>query len=108
MYGLHGSPRRRRVIRGEFIAGAIGCCGLGAWTLAAGSGWLVLGLWLIGAGANYLVLAIEAQRLSRPGALDARMADLDVRAELRAAGVAQLWIAVPLSLCLAAVLAPRR
>jgi hypothetical protein len=108
MYGLHGAARRRRVIRAEFIAGAIGCCGLGALTLSAGHGWLVIGLWLIGAGGNYLALALEAQRLSRPGVLDARMADLDVRAELRAAGVGQLWIAVPLSLCLAAIIPARR
>jgi hypothetical protein len=108
MYGVRGSSRRRRLIRAEFTAGVIGCCGLGIWILAAGKGWLIVGLWLVGAGANYLALAVEAQRLSRPGVLDAHMSNVDIRGELRTAGRAQLWIAVPFALCVAAILYRRR
>jgi hypothetical protein len=95
MYGTRGSPRRRRIIRAEFFAGAAGCTVLGILVLVHGSGgWLLLGVWLVGAGTNYVPLALAAQRLSPPGALDAELSGLDVRRELRKAGTAQLWIAV--------------
>lgn len=104
MYGTRGTERRRRIIRAEFIAGACGCILLGILALVHGSvEWLVLGAWLVGVGANYLPLAREAQRLSRPGALEAEMSGLEIRRELRAATKAQLWIAVPFAICLAAI-----
>lgn len=107
MYGTHGSTRRRRIIRAEFILGAVGCVGLGIVVLREGGGWLIVGAWLIGVGANYLPLAIEAHRLSRPGALEACMMSIDTRHELRWAGKAQLWIAVPVAICLAAAITAR-
>lgn len=60
--------------------------------------WLVLGVWLLGVGANYLTLALHAHKLSRPGQLDAELADLDLGQSLRAATRAQVWIAVPFAL----------
>ena len=109
MYGTRGSPRRRRIIRAEFFAGSAGCMVLGILALVHGSGgWLLLGVWLLGAGANYVPLALAAQRLSRPGALDAELSGLDVRRELRRAATAQLWIAVPFAVCLAALTSERR
>jgi hypothetical protein len=108
MYGTRGSPRRRRIIRAEFFAGAAGCTTLGILALVRGSGgWLFLGVWLVGAGANYVPLALAAQRPSRPGALDAELSGLDVRRELRRAATAQLWIAVPFAVCLAALTSAR-
>jgi len=104
MFGSRGTLRRRRIIRAEFIAGACGSTLLGVLTLLRGSGgWIVLGAWLVGVGANYAPLALEAGRLSRPGALDAQIAGLELGKELRAAGRAQLWIAVPFALCVAAI-----
>jgi hypothetical protein len=50
MWGTRGSPRRRRIIRAEFILGTGGCTLLGILTLLKGSGlWILLGVWLIGA-----------------------------------------------------------
>jgi hypothetical protein len=104
MYGARGTERRRRIIHAEFIAGACACSLLGIVALARGSfGWIVFGAWLVGVGVNYASLALEAQRLSRPGALEAEMSGLELRQELRAATKAQLWIAVPFAICLAAV-----
>ncbi len=103
MYGTRGSSRRRRIIRFEFLAGACGATALGIVTLIHDAGgWTVLGAWLVGIGANYIQLALEAQRLSRPGALDAELAGLELRRELRAAGRAQVWIALPFAICVAA------
>ncbi len=74
LYGTRGSQRRRRAVRAEFFAGAAGCTALGILALAhGGGGWILVGVWLVGAGANYVPLALEAQRLSRPGALDAEL-----------------------------------
>src|SRR6516164_586130 len=88
MWGTSGSERRRTLIRVEFAVGAI------AW-------WLLLGVWLVGAGLNYVPLAVHAQSLSRPGALEAELDGVDVRAELRRAGAQQFWIAVPGAVALA-------
>jgi hypothetical protein len=83
--------------------------GAGILALVHGSGgWILVGVWLVGAGANYVPLALEAQRLSRPGALDAELSGLDVRRELRRAATAQLWIAVPFAVFLAALTSARR
>ena len=104
MYGLHGSPRRRRVIRAEFVAGAALCIGLGAISLLAASGpWRWIGLWLVGAGANYIVLASHAFALSRPGALEAEVHGLEVKRELLRVGLAQFWVAVPFAVCVFAL-----
>jgi hypothetical protein len=103
MWGTAGSPRRRRLIRAEFVAGAVGCTLLGAFVVATGSGaWLAIGVWLLGAGANYVPLALHARSLSRPGALEAELRDADLGRELRRAGVRQLWIAVPFAIAISA------
>jgi hypothetical protein len=104
MYGATGTARRRRIIVAEFLVGVIGCGGLGAVQVLVGSGgarWL--GAWLIGVAINYVPLAIHAIALSRPGALAAELAGVDVPRELRRYGVAQLWIAVPLVVAVAAL-----
>lgn len=104
MWGTAGSLRRRRLVRVEFIVGAVGCTALGVLCLAAGSGWAeVLGLWLLGAGVNYVPLALQAQSLSRPGALEAELDGLDLRRELRRAGVRQIWIAVPFAVAISSL-----
>lgn len=101
MWGTAGSLRRRRLIRIEFIVGAVGCTALGVLSLVSGSGWIdVLGVWLIGVGINYVPLALQAQSLSQPGALEAELDGLDLRSELRRAGVRQFWIAVPLTVAI--------
>lgn len=108
MYGTHGSERRRRIIRAEFVVGAIGCTALGVLAFAVGvGGWRWVGGWLIGAGANYVALALEAFDLSAPGALEAELSGLDVRRELRRAGIAQFWIAVPFSVAVTAAIQSR-
>lgn len=89
--------------------GAGGCTLRGILTLLQGSdAWIFLGVWLVGDGANYLPLALEAQRLSRPGALDAAVADTELGQERRPAANSQLWIAVPFAMCVAAVTQRRR
>lgn len=100
MYGAAGTVRRRRIILVEFIIGLLGMVGVGMWTLAqsAEPGARALGVWLIGAGLNYAPLAVFALQLSRPGALEAELADCDTGRELRRYGVLQLWILVPLAL----------
>jgi len=98
MWGAAGTRRRRRIIRAEFVLGAVGCTGLGLFVVVSGGGWTTaLGLWLVGAGLNYVPLALEARSLSALGALEQELSGVDVRAELRRAGVQQLWIAVPLA-----------
>ena len=80
------------------------CSALGVFVLASSSGWrMAVGIWLLGAGLNYVPLALSAYSLSRPGALEAELAGVDLRRELRRAGLRQLWIAVPLSVAIAAV-----
>lgn len=99
MYGARGTLRRRRIILAEFVLGAIGCVALGLAAALPGSPGpvrLVLGLWLAGVGLNYVPLAAYAIRLSRPGALEAELAGVDVPRELRRYATWQLWVAVPL------------
>ena len=104
MYGTRGSARRRRIVRAEFVLGAVLCIGLGLLSITSASGiWLWVGIWLVGVGANYVILAVDALRLSRPGALEAELRGADVRRELRRAGTRQLWIAIPFALWVAAV-----
>jgi hypothetical protein len=104
MWGSRGGRRRRRVIRAEFVVGAVGCTVLGVLGIVSGTGWLVaVGIWLIGVGVNYVPLALHARSLSRPGILEAELENADIRAELRRAGVLQLWIALPFAVALAAL-----
>jgi len=100
MYGGRGSPRRRRIILAEFVAGVLALVGIGLWILTQSSetGGRLLGLWFVGAGLNYAPLAVYAIMLSRPEALEAELAGVDTRQQLRRYGVLQLWILVPLSL----------
>ena len=103
MHGRSGSMRRRRIIRAEFLAAALGCPLLGILCLLAGGVWLVLGVWLLGIGANYIALALAAVNLSQSGALEAELAGLDIGSELTLGTGAQLWILVPLALCIGAL-----
>jgi hypothetical protein len=110
MYGLRGRPWRRRVILAEFVAGAVLCSALGLVALVSsgGAGGRLLGAWLLGVGLNYVPLALHAVALSRPGALEAEVAGLDVRRELRRYGAASLWLVVPLAVALLALTQARR
>src|SRR5574337_488292 len=110
MWGTAGTLRRRRVIRVEFVVGAIGCTLLGVVALfrASSAVWLVVGVWLVGAGVNYVALALYAQSFSRPGTLEAELQGLDLRRELRKAGAQQLWIATPFAVAGAALVAEVR
>ncbi len=109
MYGLSGAPRRRALIRAEFLVGAAGCLALGAAAIVgSGGAGLLLGAWLCGAGLNYVPLALHAVQLSRPGALERELAGEDLRPQLRRAGVEQLWIAVPLAVLVADLRARQR
>ncbi len=110
MWGFAGTLRRRRLIRAEFVIGAIGCTIVGALALTRGQGgvWDLVGVWLVGIGVNYVPLALHARSLSRQGALEAELQGLDLRRELRRAGVQQFWIAVPFVVALAALAAEVR
>src|SRR6516164_8890213 len=98
MHGLAGRRLRRRVILAEFILGALGCLvvGLVTATFATGAGWRLVGLWLAGIGVNYVALSLHAVSLTRPGALDAELAGVDVVREIRRYTKLQVWIMVPL------------
>ncbi|MFC7545568.1 hypothetical protein [Plantactinospora sp. GCM10030261] len=100
MYGGAGSRVRRRVILIEFVAGAIGLPLIALWSASdsQSAGRLVFAAWLLGVGVNYVPLALHAMSLSRPGALEAELADVDVFGELRRYTAAQLWVLVPLLL----------
>jgi hypothetical protein len=105
MWGTAGSLRRRRMIRAEFVIGAVVCTALGAFVLVTGGTviWQLVGVWLVGAGANYVPLALHARSLSRPGALEAELTGVvDLRSELRKSGAQQFWIAVPFAVAVAA------
>jgi hypothetical protein len=105
MYGTWGATRRRRIVRAEFITGAVVMVASGVWLAAssAGLGGRALGFCIIGCGLNYALLAAYAIALGRPGALDAELAGADIGRELRHYSVLQLWILVPLSLVVSAV-----
>jgi len=100
MYGTTGTARRQRIILAEFTAALAATVALGTWLLigASGLGTRIFAIWLIGAGLNYAPLAAFAISLSRPGALQAELANVDTGRELRRYSVLQLWILVPLSL----------
>ncbi|MEW2430718.1 hypothetical protein AB0877_22140 [Micromonospora sp. NPDC047644] len=61
------------------------------------------GLWLVGAGLNYAPLSLYAIALTRPGALDAELAGVDISGDLRRYAVLQLWVFVPLALVVLAI-----
>jgi hypothetical protein len=105
MYGTRGTARRQHLILAEFVIGAIALIAFGVWLLASasGPGGRALGTYVIGAGLNYAPLAAYAVMLSRPGALEAELAGVDIDRELRRYGALQLWIFVPLSLVVLAV-----
>jgi hypothetical protein len=83
---------------------------LGIWVVTSASslGTCILGAWLIGAGLNYAPLAGYAILLSRRGALDTELADVDTGKEIRRYSTLQLWIPVPLSLIAFAVIPSER
>jgi hypothetical protein len=105
MYGAAGTRRRRRLIRAEFVLGAVGGTGLGVWAAAtaATAGWQLFGAWIAGVGVNYAALAWQAALLSRPGALEAELAGADLPRELRRYSYLQLWVVVPLLLAVLAL-----
>ena len=110
MHGLAGTPRRRRLIRAEFIAGALGGLGLGVWVAAAADSTFsrVFGAWIAGVGVSYAALAWQAESLSRPGALDAELAGADLPRELRRYTYLQVWLVVPMLLAILAIRQARR
>jgi hypothetical protein len=110
LHGTAGTRRRRRLVRAEFVLGAVGCIGLGVWAAvtAPALGWRLFGAWLAGAGVNYAVMAWQAILLSRPGALEAELAGVDIPRELRHYSSRQFWIAVPLLFAVLALRRPRK
>ena len=110
MHGFAGSRLRRSVIRAEFVLGAAAGAGLGIWVAVAATsvGWQLFGAWVVGMGVNYAALAWQAARLSRPGALEAELADVDLGRDLRRYSVLQLWIVVPLLLAVLTARGPER
>ena len=105
MHGGAGRRLRRRVILAEFILGALGCTSLGLFGVIGGGvlGWRIFGAWIVGIGLNYGVLALHALSLSRPGALEAELASVDLGRELRRYSYLQFWLAVPLLFAVLAV-----
>jgi hypothetical protein len=105
MHGARGTLLRRRIILAEFVLGALLGTAIGAFVAvsASGLGWRVFGAWLAGIGLNYVPLAIYAASLSSPGRLDAELAGVDLRRELRRYTKLQFWITVPLLLVALAV-----
>jgi hypothetical protein len=110
MHGVAGTPRRRTVIRAEFVLGAVVGVSLGIWVGIAATtvGWQLFCAWIVGIGVNYAALAWQAALLSRPGALEAELAGADLGRDLRRYSVLQFWIVVPLLLAVLAVRAPER
>ncbi len=110
MHGVAGRRLRRRLVLAEFVLGAAAGLALGVWVaVAAGpAGWQAFGAWMAGVGVNYAALTWHAVSLSRPGALDAELAGVDVPRELRRYSILQFWVAVPLLLGLLALGQSRR
>ncbi len=93
MRGRSGSLRRRRVIRAEFDIGCVVALAFGAFLLARGVGFI--GFWILGIGVNYIPLAVYSVVLFPGDRLDRELAGVDLVAEGRRAGVAQLILIVP-------------
>lgn len=84
------------MILGEFALGMVGGAALGTWALTwGGAGGVIVGVWLLGLAANYLPLTVHVLALWRPRALDAELAGIDLRTELRDYTRAQVWVLVP-------------
>ena len=105
MYGSAGARWRRWVILAEVLFGVIGTAVLGVLLLSnrSGVGPTLAAAWLFGVSANYLPIAWHALSLIRPGALEAELAGVDLRAELRHYTGAQLWLFVPVLVLVLAV-----
>jgi hypothetical protein len=105
MHGVAGTRVRRSIIRLGFVVGAAASAGLGIWVAVAATtvGWQLFGAWIVGMGVNYAALAWQATLLSRPGALEAELAGVDLGSDLRRYSVLQFWIVVPLLLAVLAV-----
>jgi hypothetical protein len=109
MYGATGSLVRRRVILAEFVLGALVGTALGVYGLVGTDGWTqVFGAWIMGACLNYVPLALHALDLTRPGALERELREVDVPAALRHYTKAQVWIFVPLLFAVLAIEQRRR
>jgi hypothetical protein len=110
MYGSAGAPWRRWVILAEFVLGVAGPLVIAILLLGAdlGAPSVAVTVWLIGLSANYVPLAWLALTLSRPGALDAEVAGVDIPAELRHYTAAQFWVFVPFLLAVLAFRQARR
>ncbi len=106
MHGSAGTTRRRRIILAEFVLGATLGSAIAIATLVTASSAfaVVLGAWVLGCSLNYVPLVAHVIRLWPPGALDAELAGVDLRAELRLYTVKQFWVAVPLLFVILAVI----
>ena len=81
---------------GEFALGTVGSAALGVWALTwGGAVSVIFGVWLVGLAANYLPLTVHVLALWRQPALDAELAGVDLRAELRTYTRSQVWVLVP-------------
>lgn len=69
--------------------------------------WWLFGSWVAGVGVNYAAHAWYAALLSRPGALEAELAGVNIRHELRHSTYLQFWVIVPLLLAVLALSRPR-
>src|SRR5215831_16280337 len=100
MHGSRGTTRRRRIILVEFVAAAVASLAVGGWLIGSAptTAGRAVGGWVLGVGLNYLVLTAYAVGFSRPGALDAELAGVDIPRELRRYSLLQFWVFVPLSL----------
>lgn len=110
LHGWSGSRRRRRLIMFEFVLAVAVGLGLGVSALvAAGNpGVRVLGVAMVGIGLNYVALTVHALGLSRPGALDAELAGIDLGPQLKRYTLLALWLVVPFLVAVLALLQQRR
>ena len=110
MYGGKGTTRRRRIILAEFVAGVVVMIPVGVVLVVTANSTIsrLVGIYFIGVGLNYVPLAIHAISLSRRGALDAALRDVDLPKALRHYTVAQVWVFVPLALVVMDVVGRRR
>lgn len=84
------------MILGEFVFGTVGGAALGVWALTWGdAAGVIVGVWLLGLAVNYLPLTVHVLSLWSPPALEAELAGIDLRTELRDYTRAQVWVLVP-------------